>query len=810
TAGRTPARRAARERERAAAAAAHERAEAHERYVRWEGEIRSHRQAAAAAAAESERLNAQLADLDARAAGLRREVEAVQDRIRRLDAAEGRHADALERAEAAVAAAEVALEAAVARLHELERERASHAARAQALRAVSTEAPDGAAALLGSELDGVLGRLADHVRIRPGGEGAVAAALGPLGEAVVARSTLHAGRAVAHLRGSRSGRAVVLPARAGEAPAVADAPAGSRPVGDLLAPNGPDPDGILAALQRALAGTFVVGDWERAVALHQVHAELTFVTTDGDVAGPAAFAGGCDPQPSALLTAAAAENAERWVETLDADIQRAAGEMHRARGDLTRRRDDLAAATRTINESDALITGAAEQLARLHRELESNERQRDLIQAHAEELTVAVERHHRAVRELEAEEVPRSSDQEPAADGTPQDALVEEELERAREAELAARIAVERLDEQVVQLERAVADLRREAAEVERALAEADRRRELRRRHILRCGELATIAQQAAAVLERSVRDARAEHDRLDRARAAREADLAAARARLRERAAELERVREERHAADLRRAEIRHQLEQLERRLRAGFGLPPDDAVAQHPDAANASRDDLVAAEQALVREVEVLGRINPLALEQFRALEDRHRFLSGQVDDLLRSRHDLDEVIRAVDDRIREVFHGAFVDVAREFATVIQELFPGGDGRLLLTDPDDLLSTGIEVEVRPPGKRVKRLSLLSGGERSLTALGLLFAIFRARPSPFYVLDEVDAALDDVNLQRLLRLLESFKTTSQLLVVTHQKRTMEIADLLIGVTMGADAVSKVVAERLREPVAPG
>ena len=185
--------------------------------------------------------------------------------------------------------------------------------------------------------------------------------------------------------------------------------------------------------------------------------------------------------------------------------------------------------------------------------------------------------------------------------------------------------------------------------------------------------------------------------------------------------------------------------------------------------------------------------------------APEERHRFLSGQLDDLRTSKRDLEEVVVAVDERIRAVFAEAFDDVAAEFERIFSIMFPGGHGRLVLTDPDDLLQTGIEVEARPPGKRVKRLSLLSGGERSLTVLAFVFAIFCARPSPFYVLDEVDAALDDVNLQRLIEVVESFKERSQLIVVTHQRRTMEIADVLYGVTMGADAVSTVVTERLRE-----
>jgi chromosome segregation protein len=200
------------------------------------------------------------------------------------------------------------------------------------------------------------------------------------------------------------------------------------------------------------------------------------------------------------------------------------------------------------------------------------------------------------------------------------------------------------------------------------------------------------------------------------------------------------------------------------------------------------------------------LLGKVNPLALEEFSALEERHRFLSEQLEDLKRSRKDLMEIVREVDQRVQQVFAAAYEDTAREFEGVFARLFPGGEGRLILTDPADMLNTGIDVEARPPGKKVKRLSLLSGGERSLTALALLVAIFKARPSPFYVMDEVEAALDDTNLRRLLGIFEELREASQLVVITHQKPTMEIADALYGVSMRGDGVTTVISQRLREP----
>jgi len=203
--------------------------------------------------------------------------------------------------------------------------------------------------------------------------------------------------------------------------------------------------------------------------------------------------------------------------------------------------------------------------------------------------------------------------------------------------------------------------------------------------------------------------------------------------------------------------------------------------------------------------RQLDQLGKVNPLALEEYAALEERHAFLANQLEDLKKTRRDLLTVVKEVDDRVQQVFTSAFADTAAEFEQIFARLFPGGEGRLVLTEPDDMLATGIDVEARPPGKKVKRLSLLSGGERSLTAIAFLLAIFKARPSPFYVLDEVEAALDDTNLQRLLEIFEEMRGISQLIIVTHQKRTMEVADALYGTTMQGDGVSAVVSQRLRE-----
>ena len=285
-------------------------------------------------------------------------------------------------------------------------------------------------------------------------------------------------------------------------------------------------------------------------------------------------------------------------------------------------------------------------------------------------------------------------------------------------------------------------------------------------------------------------------------------------------------------HRDEVAKAQAALRIEQLEQTVLEQFGMTPDVLVAEYGPQVSLAPTELEIAEyeqarergeqvtapapmpfdrptqerraKRAERELAELGRVNPLALEEFAALEERYNFLSTQLEDVKAARKDLLDVVADVDARILQVFADAYADVEREFVGVFAALFPGGEGRLRLTDPDDMLTTGIEVEARPPGKKVKRLSLLSGGEKSLTAVAMLVAIFRARPSPFYILDEVEAALDDINLHRLIGLFEQLRAQSQLIVITHQKPTMEVADSLYGVTMRDDGITTVISQRMR------
>ncbi|MDT7548234.1 MAG: chromosome segregation protein, partial [Actinomycetota bacterium] len=389
------------------------------------------------------------------------------------------------------------------------------------------------------------------------------------------------------------------------------------------------------------------------------------------------------------------------------------------------------------------------------------------------------------------------------------------EATEARAAEVEARLAVRTGEERARALAGRAESLERAARQEREARERLVALREQRDRGAVVAADVVRGAQAALQRIAISLQAAAAEREAAQAARTVTEGELLALRARGRELAAELDRLTDVVHRDEVARAEQRLRIEALEARAVEEYAVPLESLLADYgPDVPVPVEDgepvpyDRIEQEKRAAtqdRALALLGRVNPLALEEYAALEERSAFLTTQLEDLKATRRDLLTVIKEVDDRIDEVFRSAYEDTAREFVHVFAALFPGGEGKLVLTEPDDMLATGIEVLARPAGKKVSRLSLLSGGERSLTAIAFLVALFRARPSPFYVLDEVEAALDDRNLGRLLELLEGLRDASQLIVITHQKRTMEIADALYGVTMRGDGVSAVVSQRLRE-----
>ncbi|MEX2621380.1 MAG: chromosome segregation protein SMC [Egibacteraceae bacterium] len=812
--------------EQAAAAEARRRAEARERLLRWEGEVSALRSSLAQAASEEGRLASQVSGLAARRDELVADAASVRSEIQRLDVQGTALAEQLAEAESALERRQGAADAAVHRERDLERTRASLEARADALRAASQEATEGiqavAEAAADGRVDGVVGPLADHVRVTEGMARAASAALGGLGDALVMATQDAASAAVGFVRSEELGRVLLL--AGGEADGNdagrLDEP-GVQPLAEALEAAPP----VHAALRRALAGVYVVGrqadEYASACALAARHPGLVFVTRDGEMAGARGYAGGSAGPSSAVLSRAAAEQAEEQLEGVINELLVAHRQVADADRELVAARTEYDAATTAMQECDGLLTSAAERLNRLRKELETCEGELGVLTGQQADLAAEIADQRTRLQSLEdrgSDGVALEGADDRRADGPDLEAeRLDDALAGAREAEVQARLVASTVAQRGEELSRRITALEDEADDVQRQLVEREERRRRRLAAIDRCALLAEVAALALERAESSLQRAAVERDRVEETRGAHQRDLGVVRNRVREADAVLTRVREERHNEELRRAALRHELDVLRERLRTDLGMDPDAALAdarrrgEELLGGGEQRDEELAENEArLVRKIGLLGTVNPLALEEFRALEERHRFLVEQIDDLKASRGDLTQVVAAVDERIREVFGAAFADVATQFERIFPRLFPGGTGRLVLTDPDDLLESGVDVEARPPGKRVKRLSLLSGGERSLTALAALFAIFAARPSPFYVLDEVEAALDDVNLQRFLDVVAEFRATSQLIIVTHQKRTMEVADCLYGVSMQRGGVSKVISQRLTEAAPAG
>ncbi len=738
-----------------------------------------------------------------------------------------------------------------------ERDRAHWRARVEALELTLTRR-DGAGELLAGGRDGVLGSVAALLRVPAGEEAAITAALGPAADAVVVTGPDAAADALAHLRTADAGRAGLVVT--GGAPAAAppgDAPAGSRWAAELVSAPGPLAD----AVAHLLAGIVVVEDLAAARAVVAAHPQLTAATRAGDVLGGSWAVGGPAGGQSILEMQSAADEAgdrlaeaERHVAAADAALEeaRAAEAAARAEVGVARqvRDDHRRAATERRKVADARRAQddarRAEQARRLGR-LAETVRGAEAEVARLTERRAAVETARDERRdELDdlTERLAMATDQ---ADADGEDAGEEDTAARdaasgaltaARAAEVEGRLALRTAEERARAVTgRAEALRHRAQAEREQRERTARRRRERARAAAL----LDEVLEHGRAGTERiavSVTRAARERDRLAAGRQARAAELESARERLRGLQQTLERLTDAVHRDEVLRAEQRTRLAQLEESIGERYGIGLDDLVREYgPDVgippSEAEVAEVTAArergEQVTMppplaydraeqqrragraeKELGTLGKVNPLALEEYAALEERYRFLSTQLEDVKASKRDLLSVVADVDRRILDVFAEAFADVAREFEAVFPVLFPGGDGRLVLTDPDDLLTTGVEVEARPPGKKVKRLSLLSGGEKSLTAVAMLVAIFRARPSPFYVLDEVEAALDDANLRRLIGLLDDLRRSSQLVIITHQKPTMEIADALYGVSMRGDGITAVVSQRLRGHEAPG
>ena len=725
-------------------------------------------------------------------------------------------------------------DAARARVDELlgvEREARADRARWEARRDALSQllAPeDGTAELLGRP--GVLGQVASLLHVTPGFEDAVAAALAPFADAVVVDSLARGlGELDAARAAGRSLRLVVASdssGSSGSADDPADGTGGTRadlPEDATWLADVVTCEGAAAPLASLLDGV-VACSLEAAAAALDVPGVRAVVTPGGDVLRSWSVEGG--RQASSVLSVRADyEEACAQAEAAQARMTEVSEQLSEANADLDRCIREANDALKALREEDAQRAKEAQELARAQSAAQAAraeaERAHDVARRADEQVTWAREQDTAARARLDGADTvgpPESlEDAQARADSASRAAR------KAREAENEARLALRALEEQSRRAAARARSLRQAAAAEREERARYARREAARRTELATASDVEAAARVALEAAERALSRAAAERDRLSERRTQVSQEVSDARRALDRLSAELSEATASAHQGQIAAEQTRLRVEDLQRRALEELSLEPEQLLAEFgpqtlvpmlpldPDevdkAAAAEPSAYVRAEQerALVKaqkDLEKLGRVNPLALEEHEALAARHKFLVDQVQDLKASKADLLRIVQDVDRLVQEAFASAFAETREQFEHVFGVLFPGGVGDLVLTDPDDMLSTGIEIEARPAGKKVKRLSLLSGGERSLAAIAFLVAIFKARPSPFYVMDEVEAALDDMNLTRLLAIFKELQETSQLIVITHQKRTMEIADALYGVTM-RDGVTTVVSQRL-------
>ncbi len=765
------------------------------------GELAALRAGVERGEAEVARSRTRLTALDEKVERLTAEASRLRSEASEAEAAEGPLVEKLQAAEAVRADAEARVAGAEAALRAADADRHAWTARAEALSLALDQARSRAGAERLASVSGVVGTLLDLVEIDDGWESAVEAAAGEALAAVVVDGLDAARAAIAalHAGGDDAVGGAVL-ALGATRTAVAPPPIG-EPVRRHVRAGRVDVEALLDALLGAAVA--IDGDWSAAVDAALAHPDAVIVTRTG---GRFALTGWRVGTASTGATGAALEEARERAEVATTEANHAESALRGARSLLDEARHSEAALSRQLDEHDGRLTAATDGLVRVDADHRDATTEAEGLRGHAEELAERLGREQARVAELdltlpllEAEEAESAERSRAMADA------------KAHLDERAAAVGALRTDLEVrgAGLEERQQLLRRRQGEVEARLEgsmEARRGAEVRRVEL--DGKQAAIDRLAVLVTDRlatvdtelsELRERRQRQSDAQRAAATRLDELRRERVEAERR---LEETRERARRAELDEAEVKLRMEAAGEAVRRDLDVDPAAAMATVPPVL-AEGTTPTARVRELERDLRLMGPINPLALEEYTALQERHEFLEAQLDDVKSSRRDLSKVIRAIDAEIVEVFAAAFADVSQNFEQLFQTLFPGGTGRLRLTAPDDLLETGIEVEAKPSGKNVRKLSLLSGGERSLTALAFLFAVFRSRPSPFYVMDEVEAALDDMNLHRFLDLVHEFRKEAQLIIVSHQKRTMEAADILYGVTMEPGGSSKVVNERV-------
>ena len=725
-----------------------------------------------------------LAETLARTTSARREAEAAAEKIRALAGERGPLDDAHVRAASEAGAAEKRLDQLRDRQRERERAVYSLQSRIDTLR---QNVPVAGVDLGWPTLAGLL-------RTEQGR--AVSAALGAHADALV--GAVDEGVVEKLCRASRT---VVFDESEGGEPwrLNADLPSGAGWLLDHIVAD----DRVRVPLNRLLADVVLAADPAAARAAVEADPRLRAVTPEGVLCGERwiqAGSGVVSPvEVGTQIAAAETELAEARVV-----LDELSGTLEGARIAADEARVDAAAKKAALRDHDQSLAAWERDLARLNRQYEANkgEHQRAAERATGADARLAGLRGQldeardrlARVEDDQATEEPSTLARDEASTA----------LAQVKAMELEAILALRTAEERAEQASGRSGALRRQAAHERRAKASHDEAMRRRRHSAEVAAAVEKGALDVAARVAGATERAALERDGLVRRRAEVGSRLARAKDRVNATRVQLNRLTDNAHAGDIARTQARVRIDEAEAKIVEQLGLAVSDLLAEYTPGGDFDR---AAEEQRLARaekDLRALGKVNPLALEEFRALEERYEFLSTQLDDVVQARKDLTGVIEEVDARILQLFTDAWLDVEEQFPAVFATLFPGGEGRLVLTEPDDMLLTGIEVEARPPGKRVKRLSLLSGGEKSLTALAMLVAIFKARPSPFYVMDEVEAALDDVNLRRLIALFQELRKDSQLIVITHQKPTMDVANVLYGVTMRGDGVTRVISQRMQ------
>ena len=790
-------------------------ADAREGTARQEGHIHGLRARIDATNAEITRITSAREEAQSRLHGFRTGFAELEAEIAGVDRFEPELDSDYEKALAALNKVNVAHAILLDSEQSASRERAGLTARLAALEESLLHRDGGEAILTGRAGTSARGRLSTLISVESGWEVAVASALGPLADSIVVSDLSSAVRAIAMLKSESAGQSELLVVD-GDFLSPSVIPSGYSSLASYI-----KSDGLQAMIDALLGGIVAVDDFAEAEQIVAREPKLIAVTREGDLVSRNRVRGGSAGTNSAIEISALIEKTRISLNEVIARCEELKFLLSASLTELESAKRVHDQALAGLNESDAKMSGLAEQMAVAGQSVKSAQAEVERLNS---SLTAASEQ--RAADEIDLERALTQFDSHQTLE-EPDLALLEElrnKVNSARAVEIEARLELRTMEERITAVSDRATTLEQSAQNERESAVAAIARMEQRSIAATTAREIADLAYEALIQLEITLSKALSDRERLEVSRTDREGETLNVRGKIRELTTELDHLTSSVHRDEMVRAEQRLRIEQLEGRAVEELGIDIETLLVEYGPANDVPtlvededgnyipgelipyrRDQQEKRLAQAERDLAMLGKINPLALEEYTAHEERLKYLAEQLEDLKKTKRDLLEIIKEVDEKVVQIFSDAFHDTAREFELIFARLFPGGDGRLILTDPNNMMISGVDVEARPPGKRIKRLSLLSGGERSLVAVAMLVAIFKARPSPFYVMDEVEAALDDHNLGRLLGVFEELREKSQLIIITHQKRTMEIADALYGVTMRGDGVSEVISQRLRE-----